>query len=179
MGENLLVLLGERRCREELVLLEEINTDTAAFGLTLTQEDAGELIVSRNACLAKYQRVEFGKGILDKLIYTFCDSRYMEQDEYLETLEQLLDVFYGFKQASEDKLTDEELLTFMKEQFETVCYGDVEYLQSTCLERFTKAIRGGYKGYQSSGGQGEYSQFSEEMRWDSDVYMSILKELFW
>ena len=78
-----------------------------------------------------------------------------------------------------DRLTDDELLEFMREQFETVCFGDLEYLKGTCLERFSRAVRGGYDGYRQSQGRGEYEQFSEEQRWDDTLYMRVLKEMFW
>ena len=35
-----------------------------------------------------------------------------------------------------DEITDAELLEFMKEQFETVCFGDLDYLEGTCLDIF-------------------------------------------
>ena len=67
----------------------------------------------------------------------------------------------------------------MREQFEEICMGDTEYLESTCLPRFAAAIRAGYRGYQESGGNGEYENLSQEARWDKDLYMDVVKELFW
>lgn len=67
----------------------------------------------------------------------------------------------------------------MKEQFETVCFGDVEYLEGTCLTRFSAAVRAGYRGYEAFGGKGEYEELSEEQRWDSELYTEALRELFW
>lgn len=134
MEEKLLMLLQGNRQKEELALLTAVNEDTAQFGLLLTEEDAKELVLRRNESLAKYHRVEFGRGILDKLIYLFCDSQYINQENYLETLEALQDIFYAFKHESGEKLSDDELLAFMKEQFESVCYGSTEYLRDTCLQ---------------------------------------------
>lgn len=179
MENQLWDLLVSKREKEELAVLRDYNKKTEKFGLTLTEEDAGKLIVSRNNSLKKYQRVEFGKGILDKIIYTFCDSQYIHQGNYLKTLQELQDIFYQFKNESQDKVADDELQAFMKQQFETVCSGDTEYLAGTCLERFSRAVREGYTGFTGSGGIDEYEQFSEEERWDSEVYQSVLKELFW
>ena len=93
--------------------------------------------------------------------------------------DRLQDIFYCFKNEAEDQLTDDELLSFMREQFEEICMGDTEYLESTCLPRFAAAIRAGYRGYQKSGGNGEYENLSQEARWDKDLYMDVVKELFW
>lgn len=98
---------------------------------------------------------------------------------YADTLKELQDIFYLFKNESKDKLTDDELFTFMREQFDDVCAGDTTYLADTCLERFAQAIRAGYTGYIETQGYNEYEQFSEEQRWDRELYMQVLKELFW
>ncbi|QNM06931.1 DUF6323 family protein [Qiania dongpingensis] len=168
-----------KKREEELTVLVSCNQITGQFGLSLTREEAGELAEERDESLKKYGRVEFGKGILDKIIYQFCDSDYIYQEKYLETLIRLQEMFYEFKRAAEDRLSDDELLNFMKEQFETVCTGDLDYLEDTCLERFAAAVRAGYGGYKASEGRGEYEKISEEVRWDKNLYQEVLKELFW
>lgn len=176
---DIYALIRKEREKKELAALLSCNEKTRRFGLSLTQEQAGELVICRNNSLKKYQRVEFGSGILDKLIYVFCDSAYIDNNNYAETMQKLQDVFYAFKNETQDKVTDDEILNFMKEQFENVCYGDIEYLSGTCLERFSRAVRNGYRGYEKSQGFGDYEQFSEEERWDADLYHEVLAELFW
>lgn len=179
MNESLLEVLQSRKEKKELSVLMQCNEKTESFGLSLTEEDAHELVLCRNASLKKYRRVEFGEGILDKLIFTFCDSQYINQENYREIMEELQDIFYSFKNEAMDLLTDDELLTFMKEQFEEICMGDTEYLESTCLPRFASAIRSGDRDYVKSGGKGEYEKLSEEQRWDGELFMDVIKELFW
>ena len=140
MNESLLEVLQSQKEKKELSVLMQCNEKTESFGLSLTEEDAHELVLCRNASLKKYRRVEFGEGILDKLIFTFCDSQYINQENYREIMEELQDIFYSFKNEAMDLLTDDELLTFMKEQFEEICMGDTEYLESTCLPRFASAM---------------------------------------
>ena len=178
MGEKFYALMQQKK-EHELTAVLNCNERSGLFGLSLTREEAYELTCRRDESLKKYGRVEFGKGILDKLIDTFCDSQYIDQYHYLDMLTELQDIFYLFKNESADKLSDDELLTFMKEQFETVCAGDTEYLEHTCLSRFASAIRAGYTGYGKSEGKQEYDQFSEEQRWDKDLYLSVLKDLCW
>lgn len=177
--KNMFELLQIKKQEIEIAQLIACNEKTEKFGLTLTKENAEELVVSRNESLKNNQRVEFGKGILDKLIYEFCDSQYINQDNYVDILMELQDIFYMYKNEAEDNLTDDELLNFMKEQFEGVCTGDMDYLAGTCLDRFAKAIRAGYTGFAETGGHNEYSQFDEEPRWDKDLYLQVLKEMIW
>lgn len=125
------------------------------------------------------KRVEFGGGIMPKIIYEFCDSSYIDQNNYVDTLISLQEIFYLYKNEMQDEISDDELLHFMKEQFETICYGDLGYLEGTCLRIFAEAVRAGYRGYQATGGYGEYAEFDEVKRWDYDLYLETLKELCW
>lgn len=179
MEERIFELMQLQNTEEEITGLLACSEKTGQYGLTLTREEAAKLIASRNDSLKKYRRVELGRGMLDKLVYTFCDSEYINNDNYLETLEELLELFYKFKNELGDKLSDDELLAFMKEQFEGVCFGDLEYLSGTCLERFAASVRAGYKGFRKTQGKGEYEALSSEQRWDSGLYMEALKEQFW
>ena len=65
---------------EELAAVMDCSRKTQMYGLSLTEEEAKELIVSRNDTLKKFKRVELGRGMLDKLIYMFCDSEYINSD---------------------------------------------------------------------------------------------------
>jgi hypothetical protein len=179
MEDNMFELMQMKKQEKEITSLISYNEKTEQFGLVLTNEEAKKLVISRNESLKKHQRVEFGTGILEKLIYYFCDSQYINQDDYAEILMELQDIFYRFKSEAEDLLTDDELMTFMKDQFESVCTGDTDYLADTCLERFAQAIRAGYTGYIGTGGHNEYEKFDEEQRWDKDLYLEVLTELFW
>ena len=155
------------------------NQYTQQYGLVLTQEDTELILEGRKNALQEQRRVEFGESILPRIIFEFCDSAYVRQDNYTQTLLRLQEIFFLYKNEMEDEITDDELLHFMKEQFETICYGDLEYLEGTCLTGFAEAIRAGYREYKESEGYGEYAQFDAVPRWDYNLYMEALKELFW
>ena len=166
MQENWYELMETVQRKQELERVLACNEKTKSFGLTLTEEDAGRLMASRRDSLRTQMRVEFGKGVLPEIIETFCDSPYLQQENYADVIAELQEI-----------LTDEELLTFMKEQFDGVCYGSVAYLEETCLERFARAIRAGYRDYVEDGGKGEYEKFSQEARWDRDLFLETLFDL--
>lgn len=176
---NLLELLWQQKKQAELAELISCNDDTVRFGLALSPGEAEELALCRNESLKRWGRVEFGRGILEPLIRAFCDSPYLYQDNYVEMLEQLQDIFYEFKNETGDRMTDQELLNFMREQLDEVCFGDTGYLEGTCLNRLAGSIRGGCHRYKETGGTGVYGDISEETRWDKDLYMEVLKDLCW
>lgn len=141
MEDRLFELMILQQQKQELQRVLDCNSKTEKYGLGLTEEDAKQLMLCRKEALVDSQRVEFGEGILPKLIFYFCDSQYITQDNYVSTLEQLQEIFYQYKNETQDELTDDELLEFMRKQYEEVCYGDLDYLSNTCLERFAKAVR--------------------------------------
>ena len=77
-----------------------------------------------------------------------------------------------------DEITDDELLEFMKEQFENVCFGDFGYLEGTCLDIFAQAVRAGYSGYRETEGRGKFENFDIVKRWDRGLYLEALHNLF-
>lgn len=135
---DFLELLSEHNQIQAIV---EMNQKTERFGLTLTEEDAKMLAESRKTELREQRRVEFGEGILPKLIFTFCDSTYIAQEDYVDTIARLQEIFYLYKNESMDELTDDELLEYMKNAFDGECKGELEYLEGTVLEAFARNIR--------------------------------------
>lgn len=144
MEDTLLMLLSGKN---QIEAIRRTNDYTQRFGLSLSEEDVQELMVSHMECLKEEQRIEFGGGITDKLIFSFCDSDYIYQDNYVETIERLQQIFYLYKNESMDELTDDELIDFMRNVFETECQGSLDYLEQTYLEKFAREIRANTRKY--------------------------------
>jgi hypothetical protein len=130
--------------KQSALEIKKCNDYTAKFGVTLTDSDIACLMESRNETLKTLGRIEFGNGILQKLIFQFCDSAYIYQDNYVETLLALQETFYYYKNEALDEITDDELISIMKEYFETECQGSTTYLQETTLEDICRNVRYGY-----------------------------------
>ncbi len=172
---NWMVLLEQTQVQKVM----ETNQYTERFGLMLSEQDAQLLALERKNTLAEQKRIEFGERILRGIIYEFCDSAYIDQGNYVASLIRLQEIFFQYKNEMLDEISDGELLHFMKEQFETICFGDFDYLEGTCLDIFAQAVRAGYRGYRRTDGRGEYAQFDEVERWDKELYLEALRELCW
>lgn len=144
MEKEFFEMVVMQKQKEELENVLLCNVSTEKYALKLTEQDAMQLLKSRISNLREQERVEFGEGILPKLIYIFCDSPYIYQDNYVLTLDALQEIFYEYKNETLDELTDDELLEFMKKHFDGDCQGSIEYLEETCLEKFARNIRYGY-----------------------------------
>ncbi|MDD6798057.1 MAG: DUF6323 family protein [Clostridia bacterium] len=140
MDDNYMILLSEQH---QVDLIKKTNEYVRQFGLCLTDCDIKELMKSRRECLSEQQRVEFGQGIIDKIIFAFCDSDFIYQGNYAETIIRLQNIFYLYKNESLDELTDDELIDVMKNAFNGECNGSLEYLEETYLEQFARNIRTG------------------------------------
>ncbi|MGN0152483.1 MAG: DUF6323 family protein [Wujia sp.] len=131
-------IINEQNMIQKIV---STNQFTERFGLTLSEDEAQLLVTERKNSLREQGRVEFGGGILEKLIFQFCDSPYIRQDNYVETIERLQDIFYLYKNESLDELSDDELLEYMQAEFNGACAGDLDLLEDTALEDFARRIR--------------------------------------
>ena len=175
-GKNWLELMEKQT---QITQILETNQYTEKYGLVLSSEDAALLAEERVNTLKQEQRIELGQGILPKIVYAFCDSSYIIPENYCDTLIRLQEIFYAYKNEMMDEITDDELLQFMREHFENVCFGDLDYLEGTCLDIFARAIRAGYSGYIESEDRGEFEKFDIVTRWDKGLYLQALSELAW
>ncbi len=123
------------------------NKITLRYGLALSSKEAQELVETRASALRSFGRVEFGAGIINKLILKFCDSPFLSQHNYAETLHDLIETFYYFKNETLDEISDDELLSLMKSYFDRNCQGSIELLQQRELELMARNIRYGVRDY--------------------------------
>ena len=175
LDQNWMVLLQRQNQQKKMM---ETNQAAKNYGLVLTEEEASLIFDERCSTLKEQKRVEFGEGITSKIIYEFCDSSFIDQNNYVNTIIRLQEIFYLYKNEMQDEITDEELLHFMREQFEDICYGDLDYLEGTCLAVFSQAIRAGYRDFKASQGYGAYGDFDEVTRWDYELYLEALENLW-
>ncbi|MDD6339672.1 MAG: DUF6323 family protein, partial [Butyrivibrio sp.] len=75
MNENLMDLINRN---VQLGNVMRSNEESERFGLSLSEEDAKLILDERKNSLKEQQRVEFGKGVINKIISVFCDSPYID-----------------------------------------------------------------------------------------------------
>jgi len=113
------------------------------YGLSLSEEDITVLTARRAESLERAGRVEFGGGILPKLIYAFCDSPFIQRGEWCDTLCELQEAFYCFLSESYDAYTDDELIGIMATVFNGEAQGSTDYLIGTSLSEMIRVARCG------------------------------------
>ena len=129
---------------ESALSLLKCNTITVRFGLRLTEADAKALAEAQGRVLKASGRVAFMGGVLNELILAFCDSPYINQDSWADTLAELTEAFYVFKNEARDEIDDAEAIALMKRLFDgDWCEGSLDRLREELLPMAARRIREG------------------------------------
>ncbi len=162
MDFDLMVLSGplqSKQAAQDILLLNEF---TEQYALTLTPCQAAELAATRSSSLKTAGRIEPGGGVIQKIIKSFCDSPYLSLPDYAETLNELVELFYIFKNETLDLIGDDSLIALMRKSFDK-CLGSLDLLASRELESMARNIRYGLDPEYSGGP-------SEEKEGSGDEY---------
>lgn len=132
----------KRYVAKELMLLGD---KTAQYGITLSEKDCLEIAECRYESLKENERIEVGLGATQKIIEAFCESGYVNQNNFSETVEGLLECFYMIKTETNDKVDDETVLEILKYLFEEDAGGDVSKIYDcAALEEYIRKVKEGF-----------------------------------
>lgn len=120
----------------------ETNKLSEKYGLVLDKKGALEILKARNQALRDYGRIELSNEPLRNIVKCFCSSPYLYQHNYADVLSELIDIFYYFKNETGDLISDQQLLSLMKEYYDTSCSGSLELLKNRELMILARDIRG-------------------------------------
>lgn len=144
MNNGLELALAENQMRQTQKALTVCNAYTEKYGLVLSDAQITSLSKSRIRSLNENNRIEFGDGVIEKIVYAFCDSPYIDNQNYSAELENLQDLFYCLKNECEDRLSDDELIFAMQTLFNCEAHGSSEYLRSVPVSRYFDVASGKY-----------------------------------
>jgi hypothetical protein len=141
MDWNVLPALQQAQLTRRISQLNKSNDVSRRYGLSLSDAQIRALITAEEETLRACGRLEFGDGILPRLIDTFCDSPYINRDGYTDVLATLQELFYTYKNELDGALTDDELLEAMYRLFHGRAQGSIEYLENIATETLHKVLR--------------------------------------
>ncbi len=117
-----------------------LNRESAEYGLILTKKDAEEIIEARIHALKLCDRIDMGISVTEKIIRKFCQSGYISQDDYVEIISEIQNIFYCLKNETEDTVPDDKLIDIMWNIYERLCRGSIEGLR-TKADTFAQRYR--------------------------------------
>lgn len=132
-------MLNLKKSVEEKGILE-LNEITKDKDLYLSEKDIEGLIDNKAIILKENGRVEVGGTTIRNIIESFYDSPFIDKDNYLESLEELTSIFYKYQQEFYGVLSDEEILIYLKEEFDNIVMGTFTLLESDSLEKLKENV---------------------------------------
>lgn len=120
----------EKQAENEILACNEF---TREYGLSLNSSQVMRLIETQSSALKNTGRIEFGNGVVHKLIVNFCNSPYMSRENYEDVLHELTELFYILKNETGDRFGDDFIICRMKEAFNGECRGATELLYEYLL----------------------------------------------
>lgn len=137
--ESIILYGNDQENINNLVNMNEITKDK---GLVLSQKEIMMLTENKNNTLKDIGRVEIGKSIIDDIVYSFYNSEYIDGDDYFETINELVSIFYMYQDKFSDYLVDEEIVKYMSDCFNEVG-GSLELLSSVSFDELnTRTLYG-------------------------------------
>lgn len=115
--------------------LIECNTFLNEYGLSLSSEDISLIIERRSLALKNNKRIELDGEIIDKVIREFFDSPYISNDNLVETINEIIELFYYYKNETNDLISDDDLLKLMRKHYDYFAKGDLDYLSRYFFRR--------------------------------------------
>lgn len=120
-----------------------LNEELKKHNILLTPEAAGEIIESRSAALKNQGRVELDIEVTKTLIKTLSSSEYINQKNFVCTVNKIYEVFHFIKNATSDFTSDEENISAIMVYYNKVCGGSCELLMGKGIEKILQNFNQG------------------------------------
>ena len=143
--EDIYLEIVNKRKQTEIAKIKKCNEYTNKYGVALSDNEINKILERREETLKQTGRIELREGIIDKMIKEFCDSPYMNKENFAQNLYELIEIFYEYKNETMDLIADDELIKFMKKSFDGTAQGDLEYLSGTIMYEMRENILKGKK----------------------------------
>jgi len=124
-------VLKENRIHELMVY----NDFLKKHGLVLKASDAEEIIAARSIVLENQGRIELDMNVSKMLINRIAMSSYVHQDNYVETVNEMYEIFHYIKNASSDLVSDEEVIDAIMVYYDKVCGGSTDFVMGKGIEK--------------------------------------------
>ncbi len=130
---------NDKKMIDSLMKLNDVTSDK---GLVLKYEEIVMIIERKNDTLKNLGLIEIGKSVIDDIVYAFYDSSYIDSDNYFETINELVSIFYEYQFEFSGYLSDEEIINYMRECFDK-CGGSTLLLGSLFFDELNSKIKFG------------------------------------
>ncbi len=133
---NIILYVNDQENINNLINMNEIPKDKK---LVLSKKEILMLIENKNNTLKDIGRIEIGKSIIDDIVYAFYDSEYIDSDNYFETINEIISIFYMCQDKFSDYLIDDEIIKYLRNSFDELG-GSLELISSISFDKLNTRI---------------------------------------
>ena len=113
-----------------------LNGKLSENGLIISENQALSIAEARESSLQSNGRIEFSGKTAEKIILEFGKSACIDRDTFADTVCELIDIFYYLRNGyPETRLSDDRLISVMRECFDNECAGDTDLLADAVPDR--------------------------------------------
>lgn len=123
--------------------ISKLNDDLRTHDLVLSVKDAKDIINTRNNALKAQGRIELNLDVMKSIIKELGKSSYVNQDNLVETISDMYEVFHYVKNSTSDFLCDDEILKTIMFFYNTVYGGSMELIKGKGIEKIIDNFRNG------------------------------------
>ncbi len=140
MKDKMIISLFEDSKNEIREILNN-NKHSSKFGLILSKNQIETLIAERKEILKDTGRLEIGESVLSLIVNKFCDSQYLWQDNYYETISEVQNIFFIMKNESMEMISDKELIDYLYKLYNGKAKGSLEYIMGVGLDVLIRSLK--------------------------------------
>ncbi len=120
--------------------LTELNGVISEYGLFLSVKQVNELAFAVQKALRESNRIEIGSGIMPVIAEEFSNSVFINQENYVSVLKEIISLFFKVKTAVCDSISDKNLVRLIKDYYENKAFGSVELMSEKDIDILIKFI---------------------------------------
>lgn len=95
-----------------------LNERSQEYGLILTPDDVENIVKSRNHTLNSYGRIDLNMDVTKEIMEILYKSQFTDKDDYVEMINDLVEIFYFLKNETFDEISDKEIIEIIGEFYE-------------------------------------------------------------
>ncbi|MCH3963351.1 MAG: DUF6323 family protein [Clostridium sp.] len=121
----------------------KLNKQLKKEGIVLTVKDAKEIITERDKTLKSTGRMEINMDVIHSIIKEVGKSPYVNQENAVETVNDIYEVFHYLKNSTSDLLSDSEILESIMFFYNEIYRGSIELVMGKGVEKIVCNFKNG------------------------------------
>lgn len=113
----------------------KLNYKLKKYNLCISKLDAIDIVETRDRTLSAHGRVELNMSIINSIVGQIAKSHYINQDNLVETINDMYEVFHYIKNLTSDLLPDEKVLKAIMYFFNEVYNGSIDLLKGKGVDK--------------------------------------------